>query len=176
MTSPLGSYEAIHVGSPPTTRTTSEQALYRLLRFFVKIGAHSRRCLPSCGSRLPSVRYTHRGLPTAAPTIFSLYPPQTAVENVASFAKSHARLVCSVVNALTTAHSRYQLFASYEGSTSTSEKPKKSFSCTSHKRIYPEKPRYYRGFLLPKKQFSYMLNCSFPFASRFKLSYNKILI
>lgn len=100
--------------------------------FFVKIGAHSRRCLPSCGSRLPSVRYTHRGLPTAAPTIFSLYPPQTAVENVASFAKSHARLACSVVNALTTAHSRYQLFASYEGSTPTAQMPKKSFSCGLH--------------------------------------------
>ena len=39
----LGS-RALRVGSSPTTRTTSEQALYRLLRFFVKIGAHSCRC------------------------------------------------------------------------------------------------------------------------------------
>ena len=31
-------------GSSPATGTTSEQALYRLLRFFAKIGAHSRRC------------------------------------------------------------------------------------------------------------------------------------
>ena len=51
-----------------------------------------------------------------------------------SFAKSYARLACSGVNALTTAHSRYQLFASYDGSTPTSEKPKKSFSCASHRK------------------------------------------
>ena len=38
----LGVVEA--VGSSPATRTTSEQALYRLLRFFIKIRARSRRC------------------------------------------------------------------------------------------------------------------------------------
>ena len=32
-----------------------------------------------------------------------------------SFTKSHARLVCSVVNALTTTHCRYQLFVSFCG-------------------------------------------------------------
>ncbi len=41
----------------------------------------------------------------------------------------HARLVCSVVNAIATARCRYQPFAGYEGSIPTSEKPKKSFSC-----------------------------------------------
>ena len=32
----LGSCGAIRVGSTPTTRTTSEQAMYRLLRLFLK--------------------------------------------------------------------------------------------------------------------------------------------
>ena len=54
--------------------------------------------------------------------------PARSFRCVSSFAKSHARLACSVVNALTTAHCRYQLFANYEGLTPTSEKPKKSFS------------------------------------------------
>ena len=36
VTAPLGSCAARRVGSTPTTRTTSEQALYRLLRLFYK--------------------------------------------------------------------------------------------------------------------------------------------
>ena len=60
--------------------------------------------------------------------------PARSFRCVSSFAKSHARLACSVVNALTTAHSRYQLFASYEGSTPTAEMPKTSLSCGSHKK------------------------------------------
>ena len=69
-----------------------------------------------------------------APTYFCLrqkisHPP---AHLLLLLAKSHARLACSVVNALTTAHCRYQLFANYEGSTPTSEKPEKSFSCASH--------------------------------------------
>ena len=52
---------------------TSEQALYRLLRFFIKIRARSRRC---------------------------------------SSLSQKVTLTCSVVNALTTALCRYQLFAS----------------------------------------------------------------
>ena len=40
----LGSCGAIRVGSTPTTRTTSEQAMYRLLRLFLKVRARSRRC------------------------------------------------------------------------------------------------------------------------------------
>ena len=51
-------------------------------------------------------------------------------------AKSHAWFACSVVNALTTLHRRYQLFAGYDSSNPTSEKSKKSkksFSCAFHK-------------------------------------------
>ena len=44
MTSPLGSRAAMRVGSNPTTRTTSEQALYRLLRLILSVRARSRRC------------------------------------------------------------------------------------------------------------------------------------
>ena len=40
----LGSCEAIRVGSTPTTRTKSEQALYRLLRLILYVRARSRRC------------------------------------------------------------------------------------------------------------------------------------
>lgn len=68
-------------GSNPGKRATSEQAMYACSDFFVKIGAHSRRCS-------------------------------------SSFAKSHARLACSLVNALTTAPGRYQLFASLPPATS----------------------------------------------------------
>ena len=68
-------------GSNPGKRATSEQAMYACSDFFVKIGAHSRRCS-------------------------------------SSFAKSHARLACSLVNALTTAPGRYQLFASCPPATS----------------------------------------------------------
>lgn len=39
-----------------------------------------------------SVAYAHRRSPTAAPTIFSLYPPQAAVENVAPFRKKSRSL------------------------------------------------------------------------------------
>ena len=41
--------------SKPFAPFTSEQAMYRLLRFFIKARAHSRRCLPSCGFRLSPV-------------------------------------------------------------------------------------------------------------------------
>ena len=46
VTSPLGSYEAIHVGSPPTTRTTSEQALYRLLRLLLQKSERAHAVAP----------------------------------------------------------------------------------------------------------------------------------
>ena len=60
--------------------------------------------------------------------------PARSFRCVSSFAKTHARLACSVVNALTTARCRYQSFAGYEGSTPTAEMPKISFSCGSHKK------------------------------------------
>ena len=65
-------------GSSPLVFTTSEQAFYRLLRFFIeKIAARSCRC-----------------------SSFS--------------AKGHARLACSVVNILMTAHSCCLFFAVYK--------------------------------------------------------------
>lgn len=64
--------------------------------------------------------------------IFLQKSPARSFRYVSSFAKSHARFACSVVNALTTAHSRYQLFASYEGSNPTAKNPKISFLCASH--------------------------------------------
>ena len=42
-------------------------------------------------------------------------------------AKRHARLPCSVVNVLATVRCRYQLFASYEGSSPSSETEKNLF-------------------------------------------------
>ena len=61
-------------GSSPATGTTSEQALYRLLRLFCK----------SQSALMPLLLLS---------------------------AKSHARLPCSVVNALAKVRCRYQLFA-----------------------------------------------------------------
>ena len=40
-------WEQSHVGSNPTRCATSEQAMYRLLRLFLKVRARSRRCSSS---------------------------------------------------------------------------------------------------------------------------------
>ena len=55
---------------------------------------------------LEPVSYTH----------LDVYKRQHSRRCSSSFAKSHARLTCSVVNALTTVRCRYQFFASCEDS------------------------------------------------------------
>ena len=70
-------WEQSHVGSNPTRCATSEQAMYRLLRLFLKVRARSRRCSsfptatrcagfavggPPCGrhfSRLRNIDFNH---------------------------------------------------------------------------------------------------------------------
>ena len=84
-----------HTGSSPVTGTTSEQALYRLLRLFSKVRARSRRCssFPKKVTLAPPVRLQARSrrlwlaanlfrAKRAAGDVFRIGAAQTAAEAV----------------------------------------------------------------------------------------------
>ena len=77
--------------------------------------------------------------------------PSKRYKACSDFFLSHARLTCSVVNALTMARCRYQLFASCERSTPTAEPSKISFSSPFDKyaenEIWNSFPRFKFRFL-----------------------------
>ena len=132
-------------GSSPATGTTSEQALYRLLRLFCKsqsalmplllLSAKSHARLPcSVVNALATVRCRYQLFAGSSPhqnfaaasCVLPLATSEQAMYRLLRFfyknqsalmpllllsAKSHARLTCSVVNALATVRCRYQLFA-----------------------------------------------------------------
>ena len=119
------------VGSSPSVSTTSEQAAYRLLRLFSKVRACSFRC--SSFSAKGRVRVAcslvnalttalahyqpFAGAGTQGSCVFFVVPYHVGAKSalLLLFAKSHARLTCSVAGALTTVRCRYQLFASFVG-------------------------------------------------------------
>ena len=110
------------------TRTTSEQALYRLLRFFIKIRARSRRC-----SSFPRKAGGFAGTPNIScmslAATFFVKVTGALFRCVSSPKKVALRLCYSLVNALATLQLATNLFRGCEGSTLTSEKQITSFSC-----------------------------------------------
>ena len=120
------------VGSNPTLSATSAYFLFGDIPKFGRRGAPAKgvgRELPAREFKSLCLRHVGVSFVSLAPIFYKNQSALTPL--LLLFAKSHARLTCSVVNALATVRCRYQLFASTRVQ-SHLRKAKKSFSFCPH--------------------------------------------